>query len=94
MTKSIPESSWLATISQKYAQTRNRTGGPTMATLDFTTKPFARVTFRLGGEHVPYEKICQNCRCSKLKYFMTASRSPSKVIPDSIHCASNFGNRR
>ena len=23
------------------AQTRNRTGGPTMATLDFTTKPFA-----------------------------------------------------
>ncbi|CUM52865.1 unnamed protein product [Debaryomyces tyrocola] len=26
---------------QKIAQTRNRTGGPTMATLDFTTKPFA-----------------------------------------------------
>ena len=26
---------------QKNAQTRNRTGGPTMATLDFTTKPFA-----------------------------------------------------
>ena len=29
------------TLSEKYAQTRNRTGGPTMATLDFTTKPFA-----------------------------------------------------
>ena len=28
-------------ISKKNAQTRNRTGGPTMATLDFTTKPFA-----------------------------------------------------
>ena len=26
----------------KNAQTRNRTGGPTMATLDFTTKPFAQ----------------------------------------------------
>ena len=26
---------------KKNAQTRNRTGGPTMATLDFTTKPFA-----------------------------------------------------
>ena len=26
----------------KIAQARNRTGGPTMATLDFTTKPLAR----------------------------------------------------
>ena len=30
---------------KKDAQTRNRTGGPTMATLDFTTKPFARFWF-------------------------------------------------
>ena len=29
------------------AQTRNRTGGPTMATLDFTTKPFALVRYIL-----------------------------------------------
>ena len=42
---SRPEAFWLATTGQKDAQTRNRTGGPTMATLDFTTKPFARVDF-------------------------------------------------
>ncbi|KND97619.2 hypothetical protein QG37_06015 [Candidozyma auris] len=28
---------------KKNAQARNRTGGPTMATLDFTTKPLARL---------------------------------------------------
>ena len=28
---------------KKNAQARNRTGGPTMATLDFTTKPLALV---------------------------------------------------
>ena len=28
-------------MQKRNAQTRNRTGGPTMATLDFTTKPFA-----------------------------------------------------
>ena len=34
---------------QKSAQTRNRTGGPTMATLDFTTKPFAPLVEGVGG---------------------------------------------
>ena len=33
---------------KKNAQTRNRTGGPTMATLDFTTKPFALEVLRDG----------------------------------------------
>ena len=39
----------LKTIDKKNAQARNRTGGPTMATLDFTTKPLALI-FLLVGE--------------------------------------------
>ena len=35
-------------IDQKYAQTRNRTGGSTMATSNFTTKPFALDELRDG----------------------------------------------
>ena len=31
----------LKKFNKKFAQARNRTGGPTMATLDFTTKPLA-----------------------------------------------------
>ena len=31
----------LKKFNKKIAQARNRTGGPTMATLDFTTKPLA-----------------------------------------------------
>ena len=30
-------------LKKRTAQARNRTGGPTMATLDFTTKPLALV---------------------------------------------------
>ncbi|KND98729.1 hypothetical protein QG37_04634 [Candidozyma auris] len=38
---------------QKNAQARNRTGGPTMATLDFTTKPLARKEKLRDGELNP-----------------------------------------
>ena len=34
------------------AQARNRTGGPTMATLDFTTKPLALVIIIMSNNYV------------------------------------------
>ena len=38
-----------AIVDKKSAQARNRTGGPTMATLDFTTKPLALKSSATGN---------------------------------------------
>ncbi|KND98252.1 hypothetical protein QG37_05019 [Candidozyma auris] len=39
--------------TKRCAQARNRTGGPTMATLDFTTKPLAQQEMLRDGELNP-----------------------------------------